>query len=143
MKRKKVEKLEGGERLAKPILLDVGTVLIYEDTILKKEYIDKLDILLSFTDLVMLDIKHIESESHKALTGHKNENILAFAKYLEDEQTPVESQEKKESCDCGDKCCDNCNCNDKKLNISLDEEFAKTPREVLENLKSYRVTGEY
>ena len=42
MKRKKVEKLEGGERLAKPILLDVGTVLIYEDTILKKEYIDKL-----------------------------------------------------------------------------------------------------
>ena len=32
-----------------------------------------------------------------------------IAKYLEDEQTPVETQEKKESCDCGDKCCDKCN----------------------------------
>lgn len=42
MKKKKVEELEGGERLAKPILLGVGTVLIYEDTILKREYIDKL-----------------------------------------------------------------------------------------------------
>ena len=42
MRRKRVEELEGGESLAKPILLDIGTVLIYEDTILKKEYIDKL-----------------------------------------------------------------------------------------------------
>lgn len=42
MKLKRVEELEGGERLAKPILLDIGTVLIYEDTVLKKEYIEKL-----------------------------------------------------------------------------------------------------
>lgn len=42
MKRKRVEDLEGGESLAKPILLDIGTVLIYEDTILKREYIEKL-----------------------------------------------------------------------------------------------------
>ncbi len=55
----------------------------------EKEYIEKLDILLSFTDLVMLDIKHIESESHKALTGHKNENILAFAKHLEEKNIPL------------------------------------------------------
>ena len=34
-------------------------------------------------DLVMLDIKHIDSEQHKALTGRENENILAFAKYLD------------------------------------------------------------
>ena len=39
---KRVEELEGGESLAKPIVLDIGTVLIYEDTILKKEYIEKL-----------------------------------------------------------------------------------------------------
>lgn len=50
----------------------------------EKEYLEKLDTLLEFTDLVMLDIKHIESECHKALTGHKNENILAFAKHLEE-----------------------------------------------------------
>ena len=49
-----------------------------------EEYIEKLDVLLEFTDLVMLDIKHIETESHKALTGHGNENVLAFAKHLEE-----------------------------------------------------------
>ncbi len=49
----------------------------------EKAYLEKLDMLLSYTDLVMLDIKHIDFESHKALTGHGNENILAFAKYLE------------------------------------------------------------
>ena len=60
--------------------IDTSGITYKED----KEYIEKLDVLLSFTDLVMLDIKHIESESHKALTGHKNEKILAFAKYLEE-----------------------------------------------------------
>lgn len=42
MKRTKVEELEGGEILAKPILMGMGTVLVYEDTVLKKEYIEKL-----------------------------------------------------------------------------------------------------
>lgn len=42
MKRRKVTDLEGGERLAKPVLLDRGTVLIYENTELKTEYIEKL-----------------------------------------------------------------------------------------------------
>ena len=55
----------------------------------EKEYIEKLDVLLSCTDLVMLDIKHIESESHKALTGYKNENILSFAKHLEEKNIPL------------------------------------------------------
>ena len=38
--------------------------------------------LLNATDLVLLDIKHIDPEEHKKLTGRGNENILAFAKYL-------------------------------------------------------------
>lgn len=45
-------------------------------------YIEKLDHLMKLTDLVMLDIKHIDSEKHKELTAQPNENILAFAKYL-------------------------------------------------------------
>lgn len=44
----------------------------------------KFDCLLDKTDLVLLDIKHIDGEEHKRLTGHGNENILAFAKYLSD-----------------------------------------------------------
>ena len=46
-------------------------------------YILKLDELMKYTDLVMLDIKHIDTIKHKALTGHGNENILDFARYLE------------------------------------------------------------
>jgi len=47
------------------------------------EYIEKLDRLLSLTDLVMLDLKQIDSDKHKTLTGHTNENILSFARYID------------------------------------------------------------
>ena len=52
-------------------------------------YTQKLDELMKYTDLVMLDIKHIDPEKHKALTSHTNEGILAFAKYLEAKKTPL------------------------------------------------------
>ena len=52
-------------------------------------YNEKLDELMKVTDLVMLDIKHIDPEGHKALTGHDNAGILAFAKYLEEKNIPV------------------------------------------------------
>lgn len=47
------------------------------------------DKLLDLTDLVMLDIKHIDDEKHKELTGHSNKNILAFARYLDSKKIPV------------------------------------------------------
>ena len=37
----------------------------------------------------MLDIKHIDPEGHKALTGHDNAGILAFARYLAEKNIPV------------------------------------------------------
>ena len=43
---------------------------------------DKINTLLSYTDLIMLDIKRINREGHKELTGQYNDNILEFAKYL-------------------------------------------------------------
>jgi pyruvate formate lyase activating enzyme len=49
----------------------------------------ELDKLLSLTDLVMLDIKHIDPEKHKALTGMDNKNILAFAKFLEEKNVQL------------------------------------------------------
>jgi len=52
-------------------------------------YNEKLDALMEVTDLVMLDIKHIDPEGHKDLTGHDNANILAFARYLEEKNIPV------------------------------------------------------
>ena len=52
-------------------------------------YRKKLDTLMEYTDLVMLDIKHIDTEKHRALTAHGNSNILAFAKYLEEKGIPL------------------------------------------------------
>lgn len=49
----------------------------------------KVDALLEVTDLVMLDIKHIDTEAHRKLTGWPNENILAFARYLDAKKKPV------------------------------------------------------
>ena len=37
----------------------------------------------------MLDIKHIDREKHKKLTGHYNDNILAFAKFLSEHGVPI------------------------------------------------------
>lgn len=42
------------------------------------------DRLMRSTDLVMLDIKHIDSEKHKELTGIPNENILACARHMDE-----------------------------------------------------------
>ena len=53
------------------------------------EYIKKLDQLMPLTDLVMLDIKHIDPEKHKELTSQPNDGILAFAKYLDEKHVPV------------------------------------------------------
>ena len=44
---------------------------------------------MKYTDLVMLDIKHIDSDSHKKLTGKDNNRILDFAKYLSEKKIPV------------------------------------------------------
>lgn len=43
---------------------------------------DDIKHLLSLTDLVLLDIKHINTEKSKDLVGFNNERELAFAKYL-------------------------------------------------------------
>lgn len=45
---------------------------------------DDVKTLLSLTDLVLLDIKHINSEKSKSLVGFSNKKELEFAKYLSD-----------------------------------------------------------
>ena len=53
------------------------------------QYNQKLDRLMTMTDLVMLDIKHIDPEKHMELTSQPNDGILAFAKYLDEKNIPV------------------------------------------------------
>ncbi len=53
------------------------------------EYRKKLDELMGYVDLVMLDIKHIDNEKHKALTSRDNSRVLGFARYLADKEIPT------------------------------------------------------
>lgn len=53
------------------------------------EFIAKLDKLMPLTDLVMLDIKHIDPEKHKELTSQPNDGILAFAAYLNEKHVDM------------------------------------------------------
>ena len=53
------------------------------------EWLAKLDELMTMTDLVMLDIKHIDPEKHKELTSQPNDGILAFAEYLNEKHVDM------------------------------------------------------
>ena len=43
---------------------------------------DKLDKLLKYTDIILLDIKHLDKEKHKVLTGQENQKTLEFLEYI-------------------------------------------------------------
>lgn len=55
----------------------------------EEPFFSKFKQLMQVTDLVLLDIKHIDEKAHKELTGHTNQNILELAKYLSDIQKTV------------------------------------------------------
>ena len=52
-------------------------------------WFEKWKELMKYTDLVMLDIKQIDDEQHKILTGRTNRNILRMAEVLSDMGKPV------------------------------------------------------
>lgn len=51
--------------------------------------LEKFNQLMELTDLVLLDIKHINSKEHELLCGQPNNNILDFAEYLDEKEVPV------------------------------------------------------
>ena len=53
------------------------------------EFMEKMDKLMTLTDLVMLDIKHIDNEKHKELTAQPNTRILEYAAYLNEKQVDM------------------------------------------------------
>lgn len=50
---------------------------------------DTIKEVLKYTDLVLLDIKHINNEKNIELTGHPNTHNLNFAKYLNEQNIPM------------------------------------------------------
>lgn len=53
------------------------------------ESVAKHEKLLEVADLFLLDIKHIDEDACKKLTGQSNENTLAFAKFLSERNKPM------------------------------------------------------
>ncbi len=53
------------------------------------DWMAKLDRLMPLTDLVMLDIKHIDPDKHRELTKQPNTNILKFAEYLNEKNVDM------------------------------------------------------
>lgn len=67
----------------------IHTALDTSGILFNRKNTEKIDKLLKYTDLVLLDIKHIDDNEHKKLTGMSNVNILDFAKYLSEKNMPV------------------------------------------------------
>lgn len=55
----------------------------------QEPFFAKFQELMTYTDLLLFDIKHIDAMGHKVLTGHSNENILQMATYLSEINKPV------------------------------------------------------
>ena len=88
--------VSGGEPLLQPHFLislfkklkNLG-IHVAIDTSGMVEITDTIKEVLSLTDLVLLDIKHIDPMKCKQLVGLSNEKELAFAHYLSDNKIPM------------------------------------------------------
>lgn len=55
----------------------------------EEPWFSKFQELLKYTDLLMVDIKHIDPTKHKNLVGKSNENILEMFHYLNEVKQPI------------------------------------------------------
>lgn len=53
------------------------------------EWFEKFKRLMAVTDILLMDIKHINKEEHKELTGKDNDNILDMFRYLDEIGKPI------------------------------------------------------
>ena len=67
----------------------IHTALDTSGVLFNPRHTEKINKLLKYTDLVLLDIKHINDDEHKKLTGMSNKNVLEFAEYLSKNKIPV------------------------------------------------------
>ena len=55
----------------------------------KTEWLDRFEKLMGWTDLLLVDIKHIDRNRHIQLTGKANDNILQMFRYLDSIHKPI------------------------------------------------------
>ena len=53
------------------------------------EWFEKFKQLMNVTDVLLMDIKHINEEEHIKLTGHTGKNIIEMFRYLDEINKPV------------------------------------------------------
>lgn len=88
--------ISGGEPLLQiPFLLELFKKLKaynIHTTIDTCGYVDisnDLKELLGYTDLFLLDIKHLDKQKHKNLTGCSNDKVIKFLKFLDDNNKSI------------------------------------------------------
>lgn len=69
--------------------LNIHTCLDTSGITYRRENQEKFDRLMAVTDLVMLDIKHIDPVVHQKLVLQPNEHIIEFARYLDEKHVPL------------------------------------------------------
>lgn len=55
----------------------------------EEPFFSKFKELMEYTDLLLVDIKDIDEEAHKALTGKSNSNIIEMFCYLDEIKKPI------------------------------------------------------
>lgn len=53
------------------------------------EWFEKFQKLMEVTDILLMDIKHIDDEEHKKLTGVERDNIVEMFRYLDEIKKPI------------------------------------------------------
>lgn len=94
--------VSGGEPLLQlDFMIDLFTLCKQEDVntcidtcgqpfdLNNREFMEKFDKLLELTDLLLVDIKHIDNDKHIELTGKPNTNILEMFRYLDKKNKPI------------------------------------------------------
>lgn len=80
-----LELFQKAKKLGIHTVLDTcGKPFTYEEP-----FFTKFQKLMEVTDLVLLDIKHIDAQAHQQLTGCDNASILEMAQYLSQIKKPV------------------------------------------------------
>ncbi len=76
-----IELFEGAKKKGIHTCLDTSGITFRREP---AETLAKYERLMDSTDLIMLDIKHIDPEGHKVLTGQPCDNIFDFLKYMDE-----------------------------------------------------------
>lgn len=67
----------------------IHTCLDTSGVLFNREKVGQYDLLIKHTDLVLLDLKHMDDDVHKELTGQSNQAVFQFLEYLNLHDIPV------------------------------------------------------